>query len=86
MPTSNIAVTTTWTKLADTTNDSVLVTWEPPVILEVATTATDTAPTVTGHRLNNEQAITRTALGTGYIWAKTVPGSFASSVLTVVTK
>lgn len=86
MPTTNITVTATWTKVADTSSDIVLMTWVTPSILEVATTATDTPPTVNGHQLNNTEAITRIALGTGYIWAKTIPGAYSSSVLTSVTK
>lgn len=86
MATYNITVTSAWTKVADTTNDSVLVTWDSPTVFEVATTTADTAPTVAGHRLNNDQAITRSSLGPGHIWAKTAPGAITSNVKTVVTK
>lgn len=86
MATYNITVTSAWTKVAETNNDSVLVTWDSPTVLEVATTTADAAPTVAGHRLSNDQAITRAALGSGYVWVKTVPGTYSATVLAVVSK
>lgn len=84
MTTYNIAVTGAWTKVADAADENVLVTWENPVMLEVATTSADAAPTVVGHRLTKESAITRRALSDGYIWLKVVPGYGASDTATVI--
>ena len=84
MTTYNISVTEAWTKVADAADENVLVTWENPVMLEVATTAADAEPTVVGHRLTRDSGITRKALSEGYIWLKVVPGYGAASSATVI--
>ena len=86
MTTVNTTVTTAWTKLADDTDLEFLLTWDIPVDAEFATTATDTAPTVRGHRLSREMALSRGVLGDGFVWAKLVAGSIPSNVAMVVTK
>lgn len=86
MPTFNIAITSAWTKLADTTNTDLLVTFDSPVTIAVATTATDVAPTVMGHRLTRESALTRGVLGAGFVWARTVAGSVPATLDLVVSK
>jgi len=84
MTTYNISVAGAWTKVADAADENVLVTWESPVMLEVATTATNVAPTVIGHRLTRDSGITRKALSEGYIWLKVVPGYGAADSATVI--
>jgi len=86
MPTNNIAVTSTWTKLAASADADVLITCNDAVMMEVAATSADTAPVVTGHKLNPGQAITRSLIGPGFIWAKLLPGSQPASVIMVVSK
>jgi len=86
MPTVNTAVTTTWTKVAETTDLAVLMTWNPAVVLEIATTTADTAPTVAGHRLSNYDALTREVIGTGYLWARIIAGSRPTTISVIVTK
>lgn len=75
MPTQNIAVGANWTKLADSSHMEMLVTWTDPVEVEIATTATDAAPTVVGHRLDRSTALTRAAIGAGFVWARHALGS-----------
>lgn len=84
MTTYNTAITSTWTKLADASNVELLVTWDNPTDIEVAVTSADSAPTVIGHSLNRSNAITRTVLGSGYVWAR-CKGS-ATGVTLIVTK
>jgi len=86
MPTSNITITPTWTKVADTAVLDFLATFTTPVALEFATTTADTAPTVQGHQITNASAVTRSVLGVGYVWAKTIAGSKPSDIPLVVTK
>ena len=86
MPTSNIAITSTWTKIAATTDADLLVTFNTPVTIDVATTAADAAPTVLGHRLTQDSAITRGVLGTGHVWARLVAGSRPAEIVLVVSK
>lgn len=86
MATYNIPVSTSWVKIAENVNTDLLVTWNIPGILEIATTSADSAPTVTGHRLNREHAITRNVLGAGYVWAKWVPAGKPASVTLIVSK
>ena len=77
MPTKNVVVNSSWTKVAEASEDGVFVSWEYPVALEVAVTATDTAPagTITGHIFNREAQVTRATVGAGFMWVRTVSGS-----------
>ena len=85
MTTSNISISNSWTKVADTSNSDLLITWDNPVTLEIATTATDVAPTVNGHKVTCDSAITRGVLGTGYVWCK-VLDKVPSQVTLIVSK
>jgi hypothetical protein len=84
MTTFNTTITSAWTKLADSSNSELLVTWNHPVDIEVAVTTTDVAPTVVGHSLNWSNAITRAVLGTGYVWARCKAS--VAGVTLIVTK
>ena len=86
MATLNISISDQWTKLADSANSELLVTWNDPVSVEVATTTADTAPTVNGHHLSPDDAVTRAVIGSGYVWARLVSGSRPNSANLVVTK
>jgi len=88
MATSNITVTTTWTKLADTADDPVLISFASTCYYEIATTVADSAPTgIIGHQLAYSEGVTRDTIGTGYIWARIVDASTTlSSVSAIVTK
>lgn len=85
MPTKNIVVTRAWTAITNTPDGTLLITWEEPSDIEIATTSAATEPTVSGHRFNNEENITRDDLGDGYVWARTVPGAFQKDLLVVVS-
>ena len=77
MPTKNVVVNSSWTKVAEASEDGVFVSWEYPVALEVAVTATDAAPagTITGHTFKREDQVTRATVGAGFVWVRTVSGS-----------
>ena len=72
MPTANVSLPPTWTKVAATADANVLLTWRDAIDVEVATTAADAAPAadIVGHRFPQGTQVTRTLLGTGYVWAK----------------
>lgn len=86
MPTSNITVTTAWTKIAASADTELLATWSAPVGVDLAVTAADAAPTVEGHQLTKDDQISRDAVGAGYVWVKLRPGSVPSSIPMAVTK
>jgi hypothetical protein len=86
MPTSNVVISSSWVKIAESSNAELLATWSDPAVLEVATTATDSAPTVQGHKLTREGALTRGVIGAGFVWAKLSAGTKPNSVLLVVSK
>jgi hypothetical protein len=86
MATTNESLTKTWAKLADDADDPVLVTCRGPAFLEVALTATDTAPTVRGHHVAPGQAITRSAVGDGFLWMRCDPAGSQASAFVEVTK
>lgn len=88
MNTQNIAVTAAWTKIASLADSSLLATWDDSVIVEVATTAADVAPSAAsiGHRMDRSQQIRRTnGVGAGYVWARLASGSYVPSAVLVVT-
>lgn len=86
MTTFNTSISNTWTKVAASTDTELLITYTSTAAIEIATTATDVVPTVIGHVLNREAAITRSVLGSGFVWAKTAVGSVPSVITLVVTK
>lgn len=89
MPTQNINITKTWTQLATSADADVLISTTFPNSIEYATTAANAAPTVVGHTLSNREALTRSVIGAGYIWARIaadVDTRVISSVQMVVTK
>lgn len=86
MTTLNTSISRTWTKVAETADLDMLLTYDYPVSIEVATTTTDTAPTVVGHTLNRESAITRSVIGTGYVWARTAVGSIPATITLIISK
>ena len=77
MPTKNVVANSSWVKVAEASEAGVFVSWEYPVALEVAVTATDAAPagTITGHIFNREDQVTRATVGAGFMWVRTVSGS-----------
>lgn len=86
MPTSNINITTSWTKVADDTNQELLVSWNEPVSMEVALTSANGAPTVSGHTIAPGSAITRPILGAGFVWMRQIAAGGPATVPVVVTK
>lgn len=88
MPTINMPITGTWTKIADASNTELLASWDVPTSIEVAVTATNTAPAVTGHMIDPNSAITRGLLGSGYVWVRISLASYNAipSINMVVTK
>ena len=86
MPTSNITVTSSWTQLAADTNTDLLVTYNENSVIEVAATAINVVPTINGHRLSKDAAMTRAVIGSGFVWARTVAGSVPSQITAIVSK
>lgn len=86
MPTTNVYAGFSWVKVAENTEDKLLITWDDPATIEVATTTANSAPTVKGHKLSRENAITRAVLGSGYVWVRAVKGSVVESVCLIVDK
>ena len=82
MATANITATEEWVKLANADKYTVLVSWRGQSYVEFATTDADAAPSadLKGHLLNEDEAMTRHAIGSGYLWAKVANGS---AILTV---
>jgi hypothetical protein len=88
MSTSNITISKTWTKVADDSDDPILITRSDAVgSVEVALTAADGAPSgIVGHTLKNEEGITRSAVGDGFVWMRLGAGSRNTTTSVVVTK
>jgi hypothetical protein len=85
MATSNITVTTTWTKVADDTDDPVTIQCVTDAGFQVAGTSADSAPDVIGKTLSGkEQIANRDNIGPGYLWVRLVSGR--SSCAFVVDK
>lgn len=83
MATSNVTVTTSWVKLADDSDDPVLIQAPPGVEWEVAAMATETPPSVSGHSLyGRKMVITRDNIGDGYLYARLISGSSETFIVT----
>ena len=72
MATANISILANWTKIADSSESEVLITWDDPQIVEFATTRDNNEPTTVGHRLDRTTPVSRKQLGSGNIWAKLI--------------
>lgn len=84
MATANITITRAWTKVAEDF-DNFLLDIPGSLEFEVAATETDTAPIVLGHRLKDGDALTRTVLGSGFVWCRVVDGRYDTTIA-VITK
>lgn len=80
MTTKNVSVNQLWTKIATASDAEIFVSWDVPIILEIATTAADTAPTVNGHLFPKQEQVNRSKVGSGYVWARTASGSRPSEI------
>lgn len=86
MPTTNVSVTTSWTKIAEA-GEAFLLSANVRSVIQVATTTADAAPVIEGHQLSvggSQDALTRDVIGAGYVWARTV-GNWPGATL-VLTK
>jgi len=83
MATSNVSLTTTWAKVAEDSDDPVLVQAVAGNI-EIAATATDSAPAASlrGHRLSVYESASRMVVGDGFYWAR-ASDTFAAATLVV---
>lgn len=74
MATTNPALTTSWAKIVAPGDDFLLtLPFATGNTVEIATTDADSAPSgVRGHVLsgNRQEGLSRTLIGTGYVWAK----------------
>ena len=89
MSTQNATITESWSKIADTADDPLLIqaAHGGSIQYEIATVATETAPTVAGHTIyQNEQAMTRSVLGAGHVYARlTYSSASADAGVLIVT-
>jgi len=84
MATTSVAVTTSWTKVADDTDDPVLIQCPVRAHWEVAAVATEVTPDVSGHRLiGPNQAVTRDLIGAGFIYCRLLDVSSQNFVVTL---
>lgn len=85
MATTNIEVTSDWTKVADDTDTSVLI--QPAsdsVKWEVASVATETVPVVKGHPVKgHEQTVTRSLMGAGFLYVKATNVNTATFIVSL---
>lgn len=88
MATTNISINHAWTQLATAAEEAVLISTKFPHPVQYATTAADVAPDLEGHTLANKDALSRSVIGSGYIWARVAPDVVlvSESVTLVVTK
>ena len=78
MPTQNATITAAWSKIADAADDPLLIQSAGLIEYQIATAATETAPSVLGHSLYGaEKAISRDLIGDGHIYAR-LTGSTAN--------
>ena len=86
MTTANVSISSSWTKVADAADASLLISWLEPIAIEFAATDTDAAPSVPGHMMLREQGLTRAMIGAGFVWARTKPGSAYPTFTLTISK
>lgn len=88
MATTNVSLTTAWVKLAESSDDRVLISYNSSsAYIQVATTAADSAPVgIEGHIVGPMEGVIRDVIGAGYIWGRVTADSVDSTVTVVVTK
>jgi hypothetical protein len=74
MTTTTTQISPTWVKVADPTDTELLITWDSPVPIQIATTSANVAPTGDGHIIRAPEPIKRASIGSGYVWAKVCAG------------
>jgi hypothetical protein len=93
MSTQNATITGEWSKLAETTDDQILIQAARPeysatqghIQYEIASSDTDTTPTVAGHPIySHQEAINRQVIGDGYLYARLVYSSQDSASATLI--
>jgi hypothetical protein len=79
MATINITIADTWVQVAADSLNNVLISARAVDAIEYVTTATGTAPSAAleGHALRSGDALARSSIGPGFIWARTVNGGTA---------
>jgi hypothetical protein len=88
LATTNVSLTTSWVKLANDSDDPVLISYNSSsAYLQIATTATDVAPSgIEGHIISYNEAVIRSVVGGGFIWGRVTGDSVDATVTVVVTK
>ena len=88
MPTTNVSLSSSWLKVANASDSKVLITLNAPYRVEYATENAGSAPTVLGHLLGPDTALTREVIGEGNIWARIQDGGLKpnTTALLIVTK
>lgn len=82
MATQNATITNAWSKIADSEDDSVLIQASGYIEYQVATTATETAPTVQGHAIGGrDRGISRDLIGAGHIYARLTAGGDSATLI-----
>jgi hypothetical protein len=82
MATSNVTVTTSWVKLADGADTNTTVQCNrDDATYEIASVATETAPTVIGVRIRGRKIVNREQFGAGFVYAKLIDGSASTSFI-----
>lgn len=76
MATKNISISKEWTIVTTSPDAHFLVSFDHLAVVEFCTTTDITATEFpnTGHVLSFREAITRTTLGSGYVWARAREG------------
>jgi hypothetical protein len=82
MATQNATITSAWSKIADSADDPFLAQPFGSSTFQIATMATETAPTVEGHVIKaSGQAISRDLIGAGHVYARVVSGAPSATLV-----
>ena len=83
MPTSNITVTTSWSKIADSSDDHFLISTTSAAYIEYAVTSNGVPTIGRGHTLSPGESLTRAAIGGGHVYARVNDQRFETAILAV---
>jgi len=82
MATQNATLTSSWSKIADSADNTLLIQASGYIEWQVATMASESAPTVEGHTIGGrDRAVSRDMIGDGHVYARLTAGGDSATLI-----
>jgi len=82
MATQNATITSSWSKIADSGDSTLLIQSSGYIEWQVATMDSESAPSVEGHTIGGrDRAVSRDMIGDGHVYVKMVAGGDSGTLI-----